>query len=160
MSLLSSYRVIYCTFLLGLLGAIYPLPIYLNAFRPDWMVLIIFYWVLALPHRVSILHAFLLGLILDVLLGSTLGMHTLVFSLLAYIVSVSYQRIRYFTMVQTTLLVGFFVLLSKLGLYWMASSLQEIILHKHYFWSIFTSMLIWPWFFFFMRFLRKRFKVT
>jgi rod shape-determining protein MreD len=159
MSLLNSYRVIYSTFFLGLLGAIYPLPIILNAFRPDWMVLIIFYWVLALPHRISIGHAFILGILLDLLLGSTLGMHALLFSLLAYMVSISYQRIRYFTLVQTTLLAGLFVLITKLALYWLASSLQEIVLHKHYFWSIFTSMLIWPWFFFFMRYVRQRFKV-
>lgn len=160
MSLLNSYRVIYATFLFGLIGAIYPLPIFLNAFRPDWMVLIIFYWVLALPHRVSIVHAFILGVLLDLLLGSTLGMHSLLFSLLAYFVSIGYQRIRYFTLVQTTLLAGFFILLTKLALYWLASSLQDIVLHKHYFWSILTSMLIWPWFFFFMRYLRQRFKVS
>ncbi len=160
MSLLSNYRIIYSTFFLGLICAIFPLPIILNAFRPDWMMLIIFYWVLALPHRVGIVHAFIVGLLLDLLLGSTLGMHALVFSILAYIVSINYQRIRYFTIVQTTLLVGLFILISKVSLYLIASSLHEIVLHKHYFWSIFTSMLIWPWFFLFMRFIRIRFKVA
>ncbi|WP_413702031.1 rod shape-determining protein MreD [Psychromonas sp. KJ10-10] len=160
MSLLNSYRVIYFTFFVGLIGAIYPLPIVLNAFRPDWMVLIIFYWVLALPHRISVVHGFFLGLILDILLGSTMGMHALLFALLAYFVSIGYQRIRYFTIVQTTLLVGVFILVTKLALYWLASSLQEIVLHKHYFWSIVTSMLIWPWFFLFMRYIRQRFKVA
>ncbi|WP_028863372.1 rod shape-determining protein MreD [Psychromonas aquimarina] len=160
MSVLSSYRVIYLTFFLGLICAIFPLPIILNAFRPDWMILLLFYWVLALPHRVSIGHAFVLGLLLDLLLGSTLGMHALLFSVLAYLVSINYQRIRYFTLVQTTLLAGGFILLAKLVLYWIASSLQDIVLHSHYFWSIFTSMLIWPWFFLFLRFIRIRFKVA
>jgi len=160
MTLLSNYLVIYFTYFVGLVCAIFPLPIMLNAFRPDWMILIIFYWVLALPHRVSIGHAFILGIVFDLLLGSTLGMHALLFSLLAYIVITNYQLFRYFTLVQTTLLVGVFSLLSKLALYVMASSLQEIILHQSYFWSVFTSMLIWPWFFLFMRFIRLRFKVA
>lgn len=160
MSPLNSYRVIYSSFLIALIGAIYPLPLFLNAFRPDWMVLVIFYWVLALPHRVSIVHAFVLGFLQDLLLGSTLGTHALIFSLLAYFVSIGYQRIRYFTLVQTTLLAGVFTLFTKLSLYWLASSLQDIVLHKHYFWSIFTSMLVWPWFFFFMRYIRHRFKVS
>ncbi|MEI6896084.1 MAG: rod shape-determining protein MreD [Psychromonas sp.] len=157
---LNSYRVIYSTFLVGLIGAIYPLPIFLNAFRPDWLVLFIFYWVLAVPHRISIIHGFVLGILLDLLLGSTLGMHALLFSLLAYFVSIGYQRIRYFTIVQTTLLVGIFVLFTKLAFYGLAASLQDIFLYKHYFWSIFTSMLIWPWFFLLMRYIRQRFKVT
>lgn len=160
MSVIHSYRVIYITFFAALVCAIFPLPSILNAFRPDWMVLIIFYWVLALPQKISINHAFVLGLLLDLLLGSTLGMHALLFSLLAYLVSSNYQLIRYFTLVQTTLLLGLFILLYKLTLYWIASSLQDIVLHKHYFWPIFTSMLIWPWFFLFMRFIRLRFKVT
>ena len=157
---LSNYRVIYTSFFFGLIFAIFPLPIILNAFRPDWLILIIFYWVLAVPHRVSVVHAFILGLLLDLLLGSILGIHALLFSIQAYAISINYQRIRYLTLVHTTLLVGLFVFVSKLSLYLIASSLQHIVLHKHYFWSIFTSMLIWPWFFLFMRFIRIRFKVV
>jgi len=160
MSLLSNYFVIYITYFAGLVCAIFPLPSILNAFRPDWMILIIFYWVLALPRRVSMGHAFILGVIFDLLLGSTLGMHALLFSFLAYIVITNYRLFRYFTIVQTTLLVGFFSLLSKLFLYWMATSLQEIVLHQSYFWPVFTSMLIWPWFFLLLRFIRLRFKVA
>lgn len=160
MSLFNSYRTIYTTFFIGLVCAIFPLPSILNACRPDWMTLIIFYWVLALPHRVGIVHAFTLGLLLDLLLGSTLGMHALVFSVLAYIVTINYQRIRNISLVQTTLLVGLFIFIAKVALYLIASSLHEIVLHKHYFWSVFTSMLIWPWFFLFLRFIRVRFKVV
>jgi rod shape-determining protein MreD len=159
MPLFHNYGVIYASFFFGLICAIFPLPIIFNAFRPDWMILLIFYWVLAVPHRVSIIHAFILGLLLDLLLGSILGLHSLLFSILAYAISSNYQRIRYITLVQTTLLVGIFILISKLSLYFIASSLQEIVLHKHYFWSIFTSMLVWPWFFLFMRMIRIRFKV-
>jgi rod shape-determining protein MreD len=160
MSPVSNYAVIYSSFLFGLIFAIFPLPIIFNAFRPDWMILLIFYWVLALPHRVSVMHAFVLGLLLDLLLGSILGMHSLLFAILAYAISVNYQRIRYFTLVQTTLLVGGFILVSKLLLYFIASSFQDVVLFKHYFWSIFTSMLIWPWFFLFMRYIRIRFKIV
>lgn len=159
MSTSSNFHIIYATFFFGLICAIFPLPLFLNAFRPDWMILIIFYWVLALPHRIGIIHAFVLGILLDLLLGSILGVHALVFSILAYVVSINYQRIRHFTLVQTTLIVGLFILISKLVLFFIASSLQDIVLHKHYFWSIFTSMLIWPWFFLFIRFIRIRFKV-
>ncbi|MEL0629390.1 rod shape-determining protein MreD [Psychromonas aquatilis] len=160
MSLISSYRTIYFTFFVSLVAAIFPLPIMFNAFRPDWMVLVVFYWIIALPHRVNIGHSFILGLTLDILLGSILGMHALLFSLLAYFTSMNYQRIRNFTLVQTTLLLGLFIFVSKIVLYLIASSMQEIILHRHYFWSVFISMLIWPWFFLFMRYLRIRFKVS
>ncbi len=153
------YSIVYLTFFVGLLCAIFPLPMFFNGFRPEWMILLIAYWVLALPLRIGIVHAFFLGLILDILLGSMLGMHALLFALFAYFICMHYQRIRYFSLVQTTLLVGLSVLCIKLGLFWIASTQQDIILHKNYFWSIFSSMLIWPWFFLFLRMIRIRFKV-
>jgi len=160
MSPFNSYKIIYFTFFICLVAAIFPLPVSLNAFRPEWMVLVIFYWIIALPHRVNIGHTFVLGIMLDLLLGSTLGMHALLFSLLAYFTSINFQRFRNFTLFQTTLLIGVFVLVIKVSLYWIASSIQVIVLHQSYFWSIFTSMLIWPCFFVFMRFVRLQFKVS
>ncbi|WP_413693707.1 rod shape-determining protein MreD [Psychromonas sp. KJ10-2] len=68
MPLLNSYRVIYLTFFVCLVADIFPLPIMFNAFRPNWMILVIFYWIIALPHRVNIGHAFILGLILDLII--------------------------------------------------------------------------------------------
>jgi len=160
MSSFNSYKVIYLSFFICLIAAIFPLPIALNAFRPEWMVMVIFYWTMALPHRVNIGHTFSLGIILDLLLGSFLGMHALLFSLLAYITSLHFQRFRNFTLFQTTLLVGVFVLFSKIILYWIASNIQEIVLHQSYFWSVFTSMLIWPCFFLFLRLIRVELKVS
>lgn len=160
MSLFNNYKIIYLTFFVCLVCAIFPLPILFNAFRPDWMLLVIFYWSIALPHRVNIGHAFVLGLLLDLLLGSVLGMHGLLFSLLAYVTCINFQRFRNFSLVQTTLLIGLFIFIAKLSLYLLASSMQELVLHRHYFWSIFTSMIIWPWFFLLMRHLRIRFKLS
>ncbi len=160
MSTVSSYIALYVSLLMALIGAIFPLPLVLNAFRPDWVLLVLFYWVLAIPHRVSLGHGVVIGLMLDLLLGSILGVHALLFSLLAYVVSLNYQRIRYFTIVQNTLLIGALVLFSKLILYWVASNFHEIVLHKSYFWSVFSSMLIWPWFYLFMRYWRLRFNIT
>jgi len=160
MSSFSSYKVIYFTFFVCLVAAIFPLPGALNAFRPEWMVMVIFYWIIALPHRINIGHTLILGIMLDLLLGSTLGMHALLFSLLAYFTSIHFQRFRNFTLFQTTLLIGFFVFVTKVSLYWIASSIQVIVLHPSYFWPIFTSMLVWPCFFVAMRFLRLHFKVS
>ena len=122
MPLFNSYKIIYVSFFVCLVAAIFPLPILFNAFRPDWVILVIFYWIIALPHRVNIGHAFILGLLLDLLLGSILGMHGLLFSFLAYFTSINFQRFRNFTLAQTTLLLGVFIFVSKIGLYSFNSS--------------------------------------
>ena len=56
-------------------------------FKPAWLVLVLLYWVLAIPNKVSIGWAFLLGLVWDLILGSTLGIHALVLSVTVYFVA-------------------------------------------------------------------------
>ena len=58
--------VIYVTFLVGLILMLIPLPMEWRVIRPDALTLALFYWVVALPHRVGIFTAFCVGLLVGV----------------------------------------------------------------------------------------------
>ena len=42
------------TLLITLIFAIIPLPLAVESYRPDWTLLVLIYWALALPHRVNV----------------------------------------------------------------------------------------------------------
>ena len=65
--------VIVFTFIVALVLTIVPLPDGLAQVRPDWVGLVLIYWCLALPDRVSVGYGFMLGLLTDVLTGTLLG---------------------------------------------------------------------------------------
>ena len=67
-------------FISALVMEIAPWPAGFQGFKPAWLVLILLYWVLAVPRKVNIGCAFTLGLVWDLVLGSTLGIHALVLS--------------------------------------------------------------------------------
>ena len=160
MQLLRSYFVIYSSFFIALVFAIFPLPISLNVFRPEWVLMVLFYWTLALPHKIGTFHALVLGLMLDLLLGSTIGLHALLLPLLSYFVAINFQVIRCFSIAKTTILVGATVFVNKLALYLIASTELDIVLHAYYFVGMIISMILWPWFFLFMRTIRRKFEVS
>ncbi|MDP0919657.1 rod shape-determining protein MreD, partial [Klebsiella pneumoniae] len=57
--------IVFATFLVGMVLSQMPLPDLLVWARPEWVVLILIYWVMALPHRIGLGSAFLLGVLLD-----------------------------------------------------------------------------------------------
>ena len=63
------------TYLVALVLMVMPMPAAFDTFRPDWVTLVLLYWVMALPHRVNMGTALVLGIISDILLGSVLGVH-------------------------------------------------------------------------------------
>ena len=95
-----------------------PLPELFEWGRPQWAVLVLIYWVAALPHRVGPWYGWWVGLLLDILQGSLLGIHALALALVAAIVKALHQRFRMFPVWQQGLLVLVLVGLYQLLLNW------------------------------------------
>ncbi len=135
-------------------------PSEMGYLRPEWVALVLVYWVIALPHRVGIISAFLLGMLMDVLLGSLLGQHSLAYIVAAYIAANLYQRLRMFAVWQQSLVVFAIVGLCQLINYWV-ERLAGLSEWSH--WLLMpalVSALLWPWVFGLLRFLRRFFRVT
>ena len=51
------------TFVVGLMLALMPLPDYLQAFRPDWLALLVIFWAMQLPRTWSVGSAWIIGIV-------------------------------------------------------------------------------------------------
>ena len=115
--------IVILTLLIALIATIMPLPLSLDAFRPDWVLVVLIYWCLALPSRVNVISAGFVGLLLDVLLGSILGVHTAAMAVAIYIIAGNFQKIRNFSVWQQSLIVGVLSALYHLIVFWMQHQL-------------------------------------
>jgi rod shape-determining protein MreD len=151
--------IIYISLLLALVLTVMPLPAEVSHWRPAWVLLILLYWTLALPHRINVGHAWLFGLLQDVLLGAPLGINALSFSFASYIFALSFQRVRNFSVWQQSLLVGLVCTLHQLLRFWAAYLFDDIKLSHLILLPVISSMILWPWLFLLLRKIRRRFKV-
>lgn len=138
-----------------------PLPESIEYYRPEWMALVLIYWVMALPHRVGLFSAWMLGFFVDVLEDSLLGLNGLVLALVAYLAMSLYRRLRMFTMLQQASTVFILVGLHQLVSFWVLTvSSQNTAPNLMFLVSAFTSALIWPLVFYTLRYLRRSFHVV
>lgn len=150
---------ILASFLVAFMLTLLPLPEWARPFRPEWTALVLIYWCLALPHRVGIGTAWMMGLLLDTMTGTLLGQHALALSMVAYLTLLLHQRIRVFPVRQQAFTVLVLLLLYQLLLLWV----MGITAHPPTTWTYWGASLIgtllWPWVFILLREVRRRYRV-
>lgn len=139
---------------------IMPMPAVVDLYRPDWVLLVLSYWTLALPHRVNIGVAFINGLILDILLGSSLGVHSFAMCVSVYVLAANYQRLRNYSVWQQAVVIGVMSAFYNLIVFWLQHLLTDIYFLITYMWPVLSSMVIWPWLFWLLRKLRRQLRIS
>jgi rod shape-determining protein MreD len=151
--------IIIFTLLIALMASIVPMPLSADAFRPDWVLIVLVYWCLALPNKINIITAWFMGFLLDVLLGSVLGVHAAAMALSVYIVIGNFQKIRNFSVWQQALIIGILAALYHLLVFWMQRFLTDAVFLNSYLYPVITSVVLWPWVFLLLRRVRRHFKI-
>lgn len=148
------------TLVVALVLSVIPLPFVAEPFRPNWVLMVLIYWSLALPHRVNVGVAWLAGLVLDVLLGSTLGLRAMAMAFVIYLIALQYQKLRNFSLLHQSLIVMLMVALQMWLVLWLEMLLANVPMPRDYFWPVITSAIFWPWLFLLLRKLRRDAKIN
>jgi rod shape-determining protein MreD len=151
--------IILLTLLIAIIASIMPLPLSVDAFRPDWVLIVLIYWCMALPDRVNIITAWVMGFLLDVILGSVLGVHAAAMAISVYIVAENFQKIRNFSIWQQALITGVLAALYHLVVFWLQRFLIDVAFLTSYLYPVITTIVLWPWVFYLLRKVRRHFSI-
>lgn len=155
-----SLWVILLSFFIAYLLAIVPFPDWALNYRPEWVPMVLMYWVMALPYRVGIGTAFVVGLVLDILEGSALGLNAMSMVVIAYVTLSLHLRLRMFSQVQQAGLVFALVGLNLILTHWLQILTGQTVTSNLYFLiAALTSAVIWPSLFQLLRQTRRSFDV-
>jgi rod shape-determining protein MreD len=148
------------TFLAAIVLSIMPGPTWAEPFRPDWVGLVLIYWVIATPNRVGVGTGFVLGFVMDILYGALLGSNALVKSLLAFLAHRLHLRLRMFPRWQQAVAVMLLLALDQLLVLWIRGAAGRAPETFFYWTPSVVGMVIWPWLFVILRDVRRRAKIA
>lgn len=127
----------------ALMLSVVPLPASVASFRPDWVAVLLLYWVLIAPRRLSLLTAFWMGLALDTLSGALLGQHALALLLIVYLSQRFYLRIRVFPASQLALTAVVLLSLYEFLLFWIDGVVGRTVAPVERWAPIISSTVLW-----------------
>lgn len=130
--------------LLGLLLTVYPLGDIGRWWRPEFVVLLAIYWVIAKPQELGPFIMWLLGLLQDLIEGTLLGQHALGLVLVVYICLLSYQRLRNYALWQQSTWVFVLVGIHQLFGNWAYSLTGNAAQNLSFLLPALSSALCWP----------------
>ena len=152
-----TFFVIVIVMLFGIILNLIPLNEILASYRPPIVLLFLIYWSLAYPNPTNLTYAFIVGLIMDILLITPLGYHSLCFTITVYLILLYYPQIRLQSnankMLSLLVILIPYFLTSTIGnkILGINFNIIEIIV------SILVSVIIWPVLFNMLRFIRQKY---
>jgi rod shape-determining protein MreD len=152
--------IILLTLLVAFWLSILPMPEWARWARPEWVALVVIYWVIALPHRMGVGMAWLTGLALDLVEGAPLGENALALAVIAYLALILYQRLRMYVPWQQSGVVFVLVGIDQLLCHWVQTMTAKATPTLMFLLPALVSALLWPSLFLLLRFLRRRFQVA
>lgn len=134
---------VYITLLIALLCQLFPWIGQGIIFRPDFMLVVLLYWLLRAPNLCNVGTAWLAGLLVDLATGSLLGQHALSFAVTAF-AALSYQRrLVLFNNWQLAAYVFLLLTIERIVMLLLKLFAGNENPGLHYFWPVVTGLLLW-----------------
>lgn len=124
---------------------ILPLPEWAIPWRPYWVALVMIYWSLSFPAQIGVLAGWVVGLLLDVLLGNLLGLHALGLSIITYITLLMHRRARLWPLWQQAAIITAILLNDRVIALWIRGLLGQSVGGWEFWVSPLVGGLLWPW---------------
>jgi len=139
-----SWLAVFLSFLFAAVLEFLVLPDSVLFIRPEWLVLTMVYWLLRHPEKIGIMTGCVVGLLMDIMSGSYLGIHILSLSLVSYLVLTMHRRFKMFPILQQSFVIFFIVGIQLMVVYTLRSSLGGVDSGLSYLWIALSSAIFWP----------------
>ena len=122
----------------------WPLPDSYAPWQPQWVAMILIFWMSVRPEKVGFGMAWAAGLLSDLIAGTWIGIHVLSYCLIVFLCLRFYRVLQLSGTLQMTFPVGFLLVLHMGYLHLFSIFLSNIDPGLLYWASLPASLLVWP----------------
>ena len=122
---------------------ILPLPQMVVWYRPQALLLVIFYWILR--GRMGLFSVWLSACCLDVLKGGLIGQHAFILTLLSYSIIKFQQRIVMFKALQQSIILTMLAFVYQLLILWVQNMINQLHFQPSYWFAPLVTGVLWLW---------------
>ncbi|MXP67664.1 rod shape-determining protein MreD [Pantoea sp. Aalb] len=137
--------IISLSFMIAIILQIIPLPIRTCIFYPSWVLLTFIYWTSVFPYLFNLRIIFILGIFIDLIIGTTLGVHALAFIVISYFLIVLklhlFLKLAIWYQILIIMLLSLFV---KIIIFLLNFLVIHISFQSEIFWNAIVDGIIWP----------------
>lgn len=138
-----SRLLVYITLFIGLLCQLFPWTGQGIILRPDFMLIVLLYWLLRAPYLCNIGTAWVVGIVMDLATGSLFGQHALAFTLTAFIALSFQRRLVLFSVLQIVSYVFGLLLFARATMLILKLFAGHEAPSWHYFLPALTGIILW-----------------
>jgi len=139
-----SWLAVSISFFIAILLELMTLPYMVSFLRPEWVVVVLLYWLIRHPEKIGIATGACIGFFMDIISGSYFGINMLSVSLISYLVLMMHKRLKMFPITQQSIFVFFIVAIQLMVVYTLKSTIGNSDASMSYLWQAFSSALVWP----------------
>ncbi len=139
----SKLKTIYLSLLLAFLCLLLPWSGFMLTIRPDFLLLIIIFWLIRAPNLCNVGTAWFAGLLMDLATGGTFGQYALAYTVTAFFAVMYQRRLVLFSGTQQLVYVGLLLLISQISLLILKIFAGMQLIGWTYFLPSVTGVLLW-----------------
>lgn len=139
----SKLKSIYLSLVIAYIFLLFPWAGLALTLRPDFMLLVLIFWLLRAPNLCNVGTAWFVGLCVDLATGGTFGQYALAYSITAFFAVVYQRRLVLFNATQQLVYVFALLLVSQIILLILKTFAGTESLDWDYFLPSFTGLLAW-----------------
>jgi rod shape-determining protein MreD len=119
-------------------------PAVLKYFYPNILLLTAMFWAVKIPRMVNVGHGFMAGLLLDLLVGSTLGIKAFAFSLMFFMLTSAFSKLETYSLLQQSVSIAIISFVGQIVTFWLEHLFGLAFIDYHTILSCVSDMIFWP----------------